>query len=262
MGNYLHLLTIFYKNTLINELEYRLNFWANIGLSLFWLTWAALSVRVYFFHADTIAGWSYYELLIVMGLFFAMNGYRQVILEPNLSRFSEYVRLGTLDYILTKPVNSQFLASLRHVGVYNLGDPLLGLGLVAYALWRLDYAPSVGQIILFAVLIVAAMFLLYSFNLIMQTTTIWLVNVERADTILTGLLETGRFPVAFYRGWLRAALTVIIPVAFMTTFPAQALLGRLAWWVAAAAIGLAALLFVLASAFWRFALRFYTGASS
>jgi ABC-2 type transport system permease protein len=259
MRNYLHLLTIFYKNTLINELEYRLNFWANIGLSLFWLIWAALSVRVYFFHADTIAGWNYYELLIVMGLFFVMNGYRQIIPEPNLSRISEYVRMGTLDYILTKPVDSQFLVSLRHIGVYNWGDPILGL--VAYALWRLGYLPSPGQIALFVVLSVAAMVLLYSFNLIVQTTSIWLVNVERADALVMGLLETGRFPINFYRGWIRAVLTAIIPVAFMTTFPAQALLGRLEWWLAVVAVGLAVILFVLASAFWRFALRYYTGAS-
>lgn len=38
-----------------------------------------------------------------------------------------------------------------------------------------------------------------------------------------GLLETGRFPVSFYRGWMRAVPTVIVPVAFMTTFPARAL---------------------------------------
>lgn len=262
MCNHLHLLTIFYKNTLINELEYRLNFWANIGLSLFWLIWAALSVRVYFFHAESIAGWTYYELLIVMGLFFVMNGYRQMIVAPNLARISEYVRLGTLDYILTKPVDSQFLVSLRHVGVYNWGDPILGLGLVAYALRRLGQVPSVGQIALFVILIVAAMVLLYSFNLIVQTTSIWLVNVERADALVMGLLETGRFPINFYRGWVRAALTVIIPVAFMTTFPAEALLGRLEWWLAVVAVGLAVILFVLASAFWRFALRYYTGASS
>lgn len=262
MSRYLRLLTIFYQNTLISELEYRLNFGANIALSLFWLAWAALSVRVYFFHAKSIAGWSYHELLIVMGLFFFMNGYRQMVVTPNLSRISEYVRLGTLDYILTKPVDSQFLVSLRHVGVYNWGDPILGLGLVAYALWRLGYMPSLGQILLFVVLSVAAMVLLYSFNLILQTTTIWLVNVERADAIVMGLLETGRFPINFYRGWIKAALTVIIPVAFMTTFPAQALLGRLEWWLAVVAVGLAAILFLLASAFWRFALRYYTGASA
>jgi len=262
MRKHFRLLMIFYKNTLISEMEYRLNFWANIGLSLFWLTWATLSVRVYFFHAESIAGWNYYELLIVMGLFFAMNGYRQVILEPNLSRMSEYVQMGTLDYILTKPVDSQFLVSLRHIGIYNWGDPILGLGLVVCALYRLDYAPSVGQIGLFVVLCLAAMVLLYGFNLIVQTTTIWLINIRRVDVIVMGLLETGRFPVSFYRGWVQAVLTVVVPVAFLTTFPAQALLGRLDWWLAVVAVGLAVTLFVLASAFWHFALRYYTGASS
>lgn len=262
MRNYLHLLAIFYKNTLISEMEYRLNFWSNIGLSIFWLTWAALSVRVYFYHAESIAGWNYYELLIVMGLFFAMNGYRQVILEPNLSRMSEYVQMGTLDYILTKPVDSQFLVSLRHIGVYNWGDPIMGLGLVAYAFWQLGYAPGAGHVAQFAVLSLAAMVLLYAFNLIVQTTTIWLVNIRRVDTIVMGLLETGRFPVSFYRGWLRVVLTVIIPVAFLTTFPAEALLGRLEWWLVFVSIALAAVLFILATVFWRFALRFYTGASS
>jgi ABC-2 type transport system permease protein len=260
--NYLRLLWIFYKNTLSSELEYRLNFWSNLLLSLFWLGWAALSVRIYFYHAERIAGWSYLELLVVMGLFFAMNGFRQVILEPNLSRLSEYVRLGTLDYLLTKPVNSQFLVSLRRIGVYNWGDPLLGFGLVGFALWKLQRVPSPGHIALFIVMIVAGMVLLYSFNLILQTTTFWFINVERMDTLVQGFLETGRFPVSFYRGWVRGALTVVVPVAFMTTFPAEALLGRLAWTSAIAAVSLAIIAFLLASLFWKFGLRYYSGASS
>jgi len=259
---HLRLLGIFYKNALASELEYRLNFWSNMGLSLFWLVWAAFSVRVYFVHAETIAGWRYEELLIVMGLFFTMNGYRQMVLEPNLSRMSEYIRMGTLDYILTKPVDSQFLVSFRHLGVFNWGDPFLGLGLVALALWRLRHTPSVLDIVQFILLLVAGAVLLYGFNLILQTLTIWLVNLQEADTIIMGLLETGRFPVTFYRGWLRALLTFIIPVAFMTTFPAQALLGRLTPWLAPAAVVLGLVVLLLASAFWRYALRYYSGASA
>lgn len=262
MPAYGRLLTIFYKNALVNELEYRINFLSNLVLSFFWLAWAALSVRVYFFHADDVLGWNYLELLIVMGLFFMMNGFRQMIMTPNLSRISEYVRMGTLDYILTKPIDSQFLVSLRHIGIFNWGDPLLGLGLVAYAFWRMGRAPTMEQVALFVVLVVAALVLLYSFSLIIQTTTFWLVNVERADAIVQGLLETGRFPISFYQGWVRTTLTFFIPVAFMTTFPAQALLGRLAWPHAAGAIALAILSFLAASFFWRIALRSYTGASS
>ncbi|MGQ0600526.1 MAG: ABC transporter permease [Anaerolineales bacterium] len=233
-----------------------------MGLSLFWLTWAAVSVRVYFFQTEVVAGWTYPELLIVMGLFFALNGYRQLILRPNLSRISEYARMGTLDYVLTKPVNSQFLVSLRHIGVYNWGDPLFGLGLAALGLWQLQYWPSVTELLLFGVLMMAGCVLLYSISLLLQTTTFWLVNVERVDALVLGLLETGRFPIYFYRSFIRALLTVVFPVAFMTTFPAEALLGRLDWGWAMVAVALAAGSFLAASAFWRFALRFYTGASS
>lgn len=262
MRRYIRLLAIFYKSSLISELEYRLNFVANLGLSLFWLGWAALSVRVYFYHTDTIAGWTYHEMLMVMGLFFALNGYRQVILEPNLSRMSEHVRLGTLDYVLTKPVNSQFLISFRHIGVYNWGDPLLGLGLVGYGLYMSGHAPTVGQVAVFVILMLASLVLLYSLHLLLQTTTIWLVSIQQVDAVLQGLLETGRFPVNFYRGWVRATLTVVFPIAFMTTFPAQALLGKLTWPLAVVAVALSAVLLVLASAFWRFALRSYTGSSA
>ena len=259
---YLRLLNIFYRNTLINEMEYRVKFLSNILLSLFWLFWAAVSVRVYFLHTEVIAGWSYLELLMVMGLFFLMNGVRQMVFEENLGRLSEYVRLGTLDFILTKPVDSQFLVSLRYIGVFNWGDPLLGLGLVIYALVRLGLTPSPAQVALFIVLVLAGLVLLYSFNLILQTTTIWLVNIQEADSLLQGLLETGRFPVNFFRGWIRIFLTAVFPIAFMTTFPVQALLGRLESWVALTAVGLAAAAFLGASLFWRFGLRYYVGASS
>lgn len=259
---YLRLLGIFYKNTLIGELEYRTRFLANLGLSLFWLAWAGAGARIFFFHTETIAGWRYEEVLVVVGLFFALNGYRQLLIQPNLSQLSEYVRMGTLDYILTRPVDSQFLVSLRHLGVFNLGDPLLGLGLVGYALWLMRYLPGPLELALFCLTGLAAMLLLYSLNLLLQTTTIWLVNIERADALVWSLLEAGRFPVNFYTGWVRTALTVVVPVAFFTTFPAQALLGELPWPWALASVLLAGGSFALASWFWRFALRAYTGASA
>lgn len=262
MRRYLRLLNIFYRNTLINEMEYRVNFLSNIALSLFWLIWASLSVRVYFQHTEEVAGWTYLELLLVMGLFFMMNGIRQMIMEVNLGRLSEYVRMGSLDFILTKPVNSQFMVSLRYIGVFNWGDPLLGLALVIFALVRLGHVPSPGQVALFIILLAAGLIILYSYNLILQTTTFWLVNIQEADALLQGLLETGRFPVQFFRGAVRFFLTGVFPIAFMTTFPAQALLGRLEGWVAPAAIGLAAAAFTGASLFWRFGLRYYAGASS
>lgn len=258
---YGRLLGLFSRSSLQAELEYRANFWANVGLSAFWLVWAALSVRIFFRFTGSIQGWRYEEVLVVMGLFFTVNGLRQALITPNLTKMSEYVRLGTLDYLLTKPVNSQFLVSLRHIGVFNLADPLLGLGLVGYALARGNARPGLGQVALFAVLLGAATVLLYSLSFLLQTLTIWTVDGEGMDDVIQGVIETGRFPVSFYGGAIRGLLTAVIPVAFLTTLPAQALLGRTGWSSAVLAVTVASVALAASSVFWRFALRSYTGAS-
>ncbi len=80
--------------------------------------------------------------------------------------------------------------------------------------------------------------------------------------VLRGLLEAGRFPIVAYPLAYRVFLTFVIPVAFLTTVPAQALLGRVEWIWVWGSIALAIALLQLSRWFWRFALRFYTSASS
>jgi ABC-2 type transport system permease protein len=65
-----------------------------------------------------------------------------------------------------------------------------------------------------------------------------------------------------YPATYRFFFTFIVPVAFLTTVPAEAMLGRsqIVWLVSAGALALG--LLFLSSIFWRFALRFYTSASS
>ena len=226
MSRYLRLLKIFWGNALSTEFEYRAAFGANGLLSLFWLAWAGLGVRAYFRFAESVRGWTYDELLVVMGLFFAMNGLRQAIIQPNLARMSEYIRLGTLDFLLTKPVSSQFMVSFRHVGIYNWLDPILGLGLVGLGLARRGQPVTGLNVAAFLVLAVAGVAIMYALALAIQCLAIWSIGSEGLDDVVQGMVEAGRFPVDLYRGIVRGLLTFVIPVALLTTFPADALLGR------------------------------------
>ena len=61
---------------------------------------------------------------------------------------------------------------------------------------------------------------------------------------------------------LRLMFTLVLPVAFLTTVPAQVLLGDAATPMVLMGCGLSALFFAAARAFWLFALRSYTSASS
>jgi len=259
---YARLLRIFWGNALSTELEYRAAFWANAFLSLFWLAWAALGARAYFRFAESVRGWTYEELLVVMGLFFAINGLRQAIIQPNLSRMAEYIRLGTLDFLLTKPISSQFMVSFRHVGIYNWLDPILGLGLVVFGLVRRGQAVSVTGVLGFVVLGIAGVAVMYALALAVQCLAVWSIGAEGLDDVIQGVVEAARFPVDVYRGMVRALLTFIIPVALLTTFPAEALLGRASPGLLAIAVAVAVALLGITSRLWIWSLRRYSGASA
>jgi ABC-2 type transport system permease protein len=262
MTRYLRLLRIFWGSTLLVELEYRAAFWANAALSVFWLSWAALGAAAYFRFAPSVRGWTYNELLVVLGIFFVLNGIRQAIIQPNLAKMTEYVRLGTLDFLLTKPIASQFMVSLRHIGVYNWLDPLLGLGLITVGLVRRAEPVTLQGILTFGVLIAAGTVVMYSLALGIQCLAVWTIGGEGLDDVVEGMVEAGRFPVQMYRGIVRILLTFVIPVALLTTVPAEAILGRGSATAVLVACGVAAILLLASSRLWIWSLRHYTGASA
>jgi len=86
--------------------------------------------------------------------------------------------------------------------------------------------------------------------------------VENILVIFQSMYEAGRWPVSLYPGWLRFALTFLVPVAFATTVPAEALSGRLTAQTLLGAVALAAALLIVSRLFWRVGIRHYSGASA
>lgn len=260
-GRYLRIILTCWRAAVATELEYRVNFLTGALLSLFWMGWAVAGAAVYFQFAGELAGWSYPELVVVIGLFFTMNGVRQAFLQPNLDAMTESVRRGTLDFLLTKPVDAQLLVSLRQIYAGNLLDPLLGLGVVVGGVVASDHRVSFAHVAAFGLTFAAAVLVLYALTVVLMAASIRLVGSEEIGQLSFGLVELARFPVDLYRDPLRTVLTVI-PVVLLTTLPAQALLGRLATASLVAAPLAATVAVAGATLVWRRALRGYTGASA
>jgi len=259
---YARLFREFFRACLVEEFEYRANFAANLLTTLFGLAMALLTVQVYFYRTQQIGGWSYYEVLVLLGVFNAIHGFIEFFLQPNMSRLVGHIRKGTLDFVLTKPVDSQFYISFRHLVFWRLADVALGLGLVGFALWKLDAWPSAQMGLMFAVVFAASLVVVYSFWMGMMIFSFWAVKVDNLSYLFGSFFETARFPVSVYKGLLRLALTYVFPIAFITTFPAAAVVGRLGPSQAVLSIGIALVSFALARLLWKFALRSYTSASS
>ena len=261
VGRYVRILAICWRAAVSQQLEYRADLVAKTLMSAFWLAWAAIGVSVYFRFTGSVAGWSYAEVLVVVGLFFTVNGLRQAFLEPNLDRVHEYVRRGTLDHVLTQPVDSQLLVSLRHVGMANLADPVLGLVLTGVGVHLSAHVPGVADVASFLLLLLAGLVLMYAMVLGLMCLAVLLVGADDLGSVSFSVVELARFPVQAYRQPLQTVL-LVIPVAFLTTLPAQALLGRLEPVMLLVAPAVASAAVAAASLGWHRVLRRYTGASS
>ena len=145
---------------------------------------------------------------------------------------------------------------------WGLPEMGVGLALSLWAAWQSGARPGAGGLAIGALMLLCAALILYSLWFVLAATSIWFVKTWNATEVLRAVLAAGRYPVSAYPPGLRTFFTVVVPITFLTTVPAEALLGRSSstWLVLSLAVAAGCLL--LARGFWRFALRFYTSASS
>ena len=246
----------------MGELAYRTNFFVQLFESLLELGTAIAGLAVIFSYTSTLGGWTPDQVLALVGVFFLVGGAIRLMIQPSLEQLIESVRDGTLDFTLVKPEDAQLLSSIQRVEIWKLTDVGLGIVVLAVALVRLGTGLGVLHAAGFAAALIAGGVIVYSFWMILATSAFWLVRVENILMVFQSMYEAGRWPVSIYPGWLRFALTFIVPVAFAVTVPAQALAGRLTWQVLAGSWVFAAAFFTAARLFWRAGLRRYGGASA
>jgi ABC-2 type transport system permease protein len=260
MPRYLKLIRLFWSAAIAAELEYRVNFILAALSSIGNLAGSLFGLFLFYRKGYTFQGWSWEAALLVLGIFTLLQGFSATFLAPNLNRIVRHVQEGTLDFVLLKPIRSQFWLSAHTLSPWGLPDLIFGAVLIGYAGARLGL--EVGNLLLSFIPLIFGLVILYSLWFMLGATSIWFVKIYNVTEVLRGLLEAGRYPMIAYPSAFRFFFTFIVPVAFLTTVPAEAMLGRTnVIWIVGAGL-LAVALFLFAGWFWRFALRFYTSASS
>jgi ABC-2 type transport system permease protein len=259
---YLRLLWIHLRLGVMNELQYRTNLIIQLVQSTVGLATALLGLGIVFSKTDSLAGWRPAELLAIVGVYTLVSGLTQLVVRPSLARFMEDVRLGTLDFIMTKPVDAQVLVSMRQIEVWKLVDVVVGLVVLAVAIAQLGASVGLTEAVAFLVALLAGVTIIYSFLLILATCAFWFVRLDNILNIFQSMYEAGRWPIGIYPPWLRTVLTFLVPIGFAITVPTEGLVGRLTSPNLLSAIVLAIALPLVARAFWRIGVRHYSGASA
>lgn len=259
---YLHLYRAYWAACLAREAEFRANFWANAIVNFGWLIFFFVFVKMIFRNTDRIGTWTEGEVMVLTGVFTLLYGLFNIALFENLAQLPTLVRLGSFDFLLTKPAHSQFQASLQRVKLDRIGNMLGGIPVALYGFSLIEKTPRPLDAVAAVWLGLCGVVLLYSFAMLMMTLSFWLVRIDNLIFLADTVFYVGRYPIDIFGGWMRIFLTYVIPIAFIASIPTQTLLGRgEGWWPPAATL-LAVIFFVASALFWRFGLRYYGSASS
>ena len=268
--SYIGVFLTFARNSLIRDMTFRANFIIEVISSMSWMIMnLGFYTLVYQFTPD-IAAWGKYEFFVFISTTMFVNSLVQAFFMPNMQELSELVRTGGMDFALLKPIDTQFLISLRRVNWSSLGNFFVALLLLAYSLPRIEGLElTLWQFVLFPLYIVLGVFILYSVMITLAATSIWLGRNQSLYDFWFYITNFSRYPMEIYSGtWgtpLRRIFTFVIPILVVINVPAGLMAKPLSsgqWPLALFA--LFAVVFSLVGSRWVFkqALKSYRSASS
>jgi viologen exporter family transport system permease protein len=252
----------FFAQAVVRETHYRAHFVTTLIVGIVQLGLGIIPILLLYGYTKQVRGWSQPDVIALVGMFQIVTGVIAAFVAPNLNRMTTYITNGELDGVLLRPVSSQFYLTLRWIDVAELGNVVSGVVMLVLGVVFSGASPNALEIIQATVLAACGLVLLASAWCALSFLAFWLQSVTAIGYIYLNLVESGRYPLVFFPIGVRAFLTFAFPVAFASTFPAQALRGDLGWLPVAGGVVLAVVAVTLVRALWGFGLRSYSSASS
>ena len=262
LKKYIKVYLLFLYTSLASELEYKTNVIIDFITAILSLIGSVFLLTIFFQNTDMIGGWKFEQALIIQGIYTILNGITNTWFNPNLAEIVKHIREGTMDYVLLKPIDSQFFISLKKIAPSGLLEIILGISLLFYCIGINQININFEFIFLFLTTLFCSVLILYSLWFLISTTTIWFVKTWNATEVLRSFLYIGRFPLNSFSFSLRIFFSIFIPIAFITTIPSETFLGITHLWKIFLEIFVSGIFLIISRRFWLFALKYYTSASS
>ena len=258
MARYWRVYRAFLRSALIRELEFKANFFAKIIQNVVWLGFFLMLVSVFFGHSTEMAGWGRGETLVLGATVYIMGAICTAFF-PGLNEIAEMVRTGTLDFVITRPIDSQFWVSMRKFNFDQIGTVVAGFAMLAVGVGHL---PSLAQVGAYVLGMFTAIALFYALNLVLMTTSIWFIRLDNLFVLSESVTNVARFPLTIYPSGLQRFLTYVVPLGFLGTIPTGQLMRRVDLPLLTWGLGWTLVALVGSRWFWRYALSRYASASS
>lgn len=257
MKKHLGIMAIYMKNSIMSQLEYRINFISSVLFEIAYFLVKLTYAFVVLSTNMTVGDLGPYHIITFIGVFTLLTGIF-VFASPGIFSFSQKVYTGELDYFLTKPVSLVVIASLSQ---YNFGSGLAnflsGVALTVWGLANVQEPFTLGALGMGTLMIVIGTVMSYLMFLLPQFLSFWVLKVNRINMAIWSLWDFNNMPMVIYPQPVQWVGLFILPIFLLTNPPAFALLGRLEPWLLVATIVATLILFLLFCLTWRQGIKRY-----
>src|SRR5271170_1471357 len=137
LTRYFRLTGLMMKNCLVREMQFKTNFLVRLLTEFMWLVMQFVYIGVIFGQTKEIVGWSLWQMVVLAGTNHVITQLFEALFYDNCVKLTDQIRQGDLDFNLIKPINSQFLVSLRYTDYSSVVNSTIGLGVILFALNKL-----------------------------------------------------------------------------------------------------------------------------
>lgn len=260
LNYYFTIYKVFFKNSFIREMDYRASFIGDFIDSFVNLSITILLFDIIYQNTTTIANWSKYETLLLVGYAQFITSLVFILFMNNLSRIQTYILKGDLDTILIKPCDVQFYVSFRYFYLGGCAGLFPAIFLILYSINMLNISISIMGILFFFMVTVCSVVIAYSLWFILMTCSFYFVKVTQLHELFLSVLKFSEYPASIYKGVVSFTLTFILPVIAISNIPIEFVLGKANKLYLLVILSI--VFFLLSRLFWKISLHKYTSASS
>lgn len=243
------------------RMSFLLDLLANVGIGLLEFT----EIYVIFHNIDILGGLDWQQALLVFAL--ANIGFSLADLGfGHLDELPTYLRAGTLDAMLLRPLPLLGQLVTSDVSLKRLGRTAIALLVLAYALPTAVTAWTPAKVLLVLVTPIAGAAVFAALFVCAAALQFWLIDGgEVANAFTYGGSYVAQYPSSVLHVLLRSLFTFVVPAGFVAYLPALVLLDKtppgglpavLGWCAPLAALAI----WLVAASWWRGGVRRYTGA--
>ena len=181
---------------------------------------------VLFTKFSAVNGWTLAEVVFLYGLGNLAYSLMRIV-ASQLDDFDRYIVLGDLDTVLTKPLPSLFYVLASRVELHHVARALTSVAIFILALNLAHIRWSISIVVFTVTTILCGTAIMFALILVSATVALWTTKSGKlTDLLITATKESATFPISIYPLAVRLVLTFILPVAFVTYYPAQQFLQK------------------------------------